>query len=300
MTIRVGVLGVVFLLLMCSSAVCDVLFTHEIQSDDYMLGKIDTRMRIGYTDQIKYMDKETRYKASLLKRFFGKVKVGRSTSEFNLKENTVSEVDWENEYIYTYPLASISDPDWHLKRTPFVKEREDFIKDRYEVSPPKISFEFKQDPEIIAGYSTRRVDIEVNLQTIDKKKDAQSLTRITQSLWLTDGVEGYGLYTKFNKDLSSKTGVNQYRLGLLGDLLSNLPQDLTFIENDLSRIKGYAVKSHFHIEGSYVQNFKDKPARTSTKVLKDETMILKEVLKTDTLDSSLFLPPASFSPKIIN
>jgi len=298
-TIQKCVLGVVFFLLICSSAVSDVLYTHESQSDDYMLGKIDARIRIGYTDQVKYMDKETRYKASLLKRFFGKVKTGRSTSEFNLKADTISEVDWENQYIYTYPLASVCDPDWHKKRTPFVKEREEFIKDRYAVSPPKISFVFKQDPEMMNGYSTRRVDILLNLETIDKKKNARSLTRITQSLWLTDEVEGYALYTQFNQNLSSKTGVDQYRLGLIGDLLSSFPQDLTSIEQDLSKIRGYAVKSHFHVEGSYIQNFKDKPSKTSIKVLKDETMVLKAVEKTTSLDASLFLPPASFSQKLV-
>lgn len=296
---RISTLSFLFFLLAYSSVFGDVLFTHELQSNDYMLGRIDSQIVIGYTDQIKYTNKTTEFNGNFLKRFFGKVKTSRSTSEFNLKENIFSEVDWENAYIYTYPLDKISDPEWHKKRTPFVKEREEFTKERYMVSPPEISFDFMDTPEMIDGYSTRKVVILLTLLTHDKKKNAQSHTKIVQTLWLTDRVEGFDLYNKFNQALSLKIGVDQHRLGLLGDLLQNFPQKLDSIEKDLSKIKGYAVKSHFHMEGSYIQNFKDKPPKKSSMVLKDETMVLKTVLKTASLDAGLFAAPAEFSKKII-
>lgn len=264
-----------------------------------MLGKTDIEMKVGYTADAKYANKETRYKSSFLKRFFGKVKVGRSTNTFNLKENTLSEVDWENAYIYTYPLASISDPEWHKKRAPFSKERETFAKERYIVKDPEILFEFYDAPEHVAGYTTRKVDIQLNLLTIDKKKNAQSITHITQSLWLTDAVKGFDLYNQFNRQLALKTGVHQHRLGVLGDLLSNYPNDLRAIENDLSKIKGYVVKSHLLIRGSYIQNRKDKPSKKSTLILKDETMTLTGVQTMAALDRSAFQPPRTFTVKTI-
>ncbi len=292
-------LGMFLLMWMGPAAAADVLFTHKIQSHDWMLGETSALMQVGYTDAAKYMDKETRYQGSLLKRFFGKVKTVRETSEFDLKGNYVSEVDWENRYVYVYPIDQISDPQWYNKRNPLAKEREEFLKDRYEVSPPRISFEFHDEPETVNGYSTRRVDVHLNLETFDKKKNAKSLTQITQSLWLTTEVDGYDLVMKFNKDLSNKTGVDRYRLGLLGDLLSYFPQDLADIETDLSKIDGYAVKSQFRLEGAYVQNYEDKPAKRIDKVLKEETTVLTKVLETAALDSNLFAAPESFARKPI-
>ncbi|MCG8564645.1 MAG: hypothetical protein MI747_06135 [Desulfobacterales bacterium] len=277
----------------------DVLFTHEIQSYDYMLGKTDARMHVGYTQGVKYTDKETRYTSGLLKRFFGKVKTGRSTSEFNLKTGRVAEVDWENEYVYAYPLARISDPDWHRKQTPFAREREEFVKDRYTVSEPVISFEFGEEPEQVNGYAAQRVDIQLELSTLDKKKNAQSITHITQSLWLSREVAGCEFHDQFNRELASRTGVDRHRLGLLGDLLSHFPRELSAIEGDLARISGYAVKSRFAMEGSYVRHFADQPSKTTTKLLKEETMELASASETPALDLALFQAPASFALKMV-
>ncbi len=286
-------------LMIAPSVMADVLFTHEIQSYDYLMGNTDTRMIIGYTDGIKYTDQEVQYKASFLKRFFGKVKTGRNTSEFNLKNNTMSEIDWANRYVYTYSLDRVSDPDWHKKRAPLAKEREAFTKERYLVSPPDISFEFSDEKEIIQGYSTRRVDIRLNLRTLDKKKNTHSDTNITQSLWLTDHVKGFDQYSAFNKNLSLKTQLDPHRLGLLGDLLENYPYDLNDIADELSKIRGYAVKSHLYIEGSYIQNNSKPIPKKSTLILKEETMLLKDIMVTSALDTSLFTPPEAFAQKIV-
>ncbi|RAM01490.1 hypothetical protein DO021_13465 [Desulfobacter hydrogenophilus] len=299
MSLRTFIFGVLFLLWTGAVSQADVLFTHEEKSNEFMLGETSARTLVGYTGDVKYADKKTRYESGLLKRFFGKVKTGRNTSEFDLKANTVSEVDWANRYVYVYPIANISDPEWHRKRSPMIKERRELVEQRYEVSPPQISFEFSKEPETVNGYSTKRVDIKLNLETTDKKKNAKSLTRITQSLWLSTEVKGYDLYTNFNKALSRKTGVNGYRLGLLGDLLSYYPQDLASIEDDLARVDGYTVKAKFLLEGSYIQTFEDKPPKKTDKVFKDETSVLTRVQEIPSLDSSLFLAPESFARKKI-
>lgn len=299
MNLRAFTFGMLLLLWTGAVAQADVLFTHEETSNEFMLGETSARILLGYTGDVKYTDTETRYKSSLLKRFFGKVKVGRSTSEFDLKENTVSEVDWASRYVYVYPIANISDPEWHRKRSPMIKERREIVEQRYEVSPPKISFEFSKEPITINGYSTKRVDIKLNLETTDKKKNAKSLTRITQSLWLCTEVKGYNIYTRFNNELAKKTGVNGYRLGLLADLLSYYPQDIATIEDELSRIDGYAVKARFLLEGSYIQNFADKAPKRTDQVFKEETSVLTGVQETSSLDSSLFVPPESFARKKI-
>lgn len=292
-------LGVILVLWTGAASQADVLFTHEETSHDFMLGETSAKVLLGYTHDVKYTDKLTCYQSGFLKRFFGKVKTGRNTSQFDLKENTVSEVDWENRYVYVYAIANISDPEWHRKRNPMMKERRELIEQRYEVSPPMISFEFSEEPETVNGYSTKKVVIKLNLETTDKKKNAKSITRITQSLWLSTEVKGYDLYTNFNEALSRKTGVNCHRLGLSGDLLSYYPLDLTSIEDDLSRVCGYAVKARFLLEGSYIQNFADKPPKKTDKVFKDQTTVLTCVQETSSLDSSLFLPPESFARKEI-
>ena len=296
---RPVVLGLLFLLWTGAASQADVLFTHEEKSHDFMLGETSATIRLGYTGDTKHTDRQTRYQSGLLKRFFGKVKTGRNTSTFDMKENTISEVDWENRYIYVYAIEDISNPEWHRKTSPMAAERRELVEQRYEVAAPRISFEFSRDPETVNGYLTRRVDIRLNLETHDKKKDAKSLTRITQSLWLSTKVKGYDLYTNFNRALCKKTGVNRHRLGLLADLLSYYPQDLASIETDLSRINGYAVKTKFLVEGSYIQNFADKPPKRTDKVFKNETCVLTSVQETPSLDPSLFRAPESFAVKKI-
>ena len=299
MLIRLFFYITIFVISIHSQLFANVIFTHEYKSVEYMLGQVDAEINFGYSDNVMYINKITKFNSSFLKRFFGKVKKGRSTSEFNLKKNAIYEIDWEKEYIYKYSLNKISDPNWHKEKKKFSKQVNEFSKKRYNVNKPNISFEFHEKKEIIKNYLTSPVTIRLNLKTFDKKKNAASITNIEQTLWLTKDIKGLETYSKFNNKLSKKTGVNFYRLGSLSYILKNFNQSLDSIKENLIKIKGYPVKSHLHVKGSYIENLNTKKEKKSTMVFKDETMILKNVSVTDKLDKKMFSLPLEFAEKII-
>ncbi|OQY00480.1 MAG: hypothetical protein B6I26_07875 [Desulfobacteraceae bacterium 4572_130] len=300
MLIRLCFYVTILIISIHSQLFADVVFIHEYKSVEYMLGKVDGEINFGYSDNVMYIDKITKFNGNFLKRFFGKVKTGRSTSEFNLKKNAVYEIDWEKEYIYKYSFDKISDPNWHKEKNKFTKQVNEFSKKRYKVDKPDIFFKFHKKKEMVKGYLTNPVTIQLNLKTFDKKKNAASITNIEQTLWLTKDIKGLKTYSEFNNKISEKTGVNSYRLGCLSYILKNFNKSIDSIKENLVKVKGYPVKSHLHVKGSYIENLNTEKEKKSTMVFKDETMILKNVLVTDKLDKKMFSPPFKFAEKIIN
>jgi len=264
-----------------------------------MLGNVDGEVNIGYTDNIMYMNKIVKFNGDLSKRFFGKVKTGRTTSEFNLEKNALYETDWEKKYIYKFSLDRISDPGWHKEKAEHTKKNDEFAKKRYEVKEPEISFEFHEKKEMVSGYNTIPVTVLLYLKTLDKKKNAASVTKIVQTLWLTDDIQGYDLYSEFNNKLSKKTGVNAYRLGNMSYILKNFTKPLDSIKSDLVKIKGYPVKSRLHVEGAYIRDLDTEKEKRSSMVFKDETMILKDVSVINKLDKKMFSAPSNFAEKLV-
>ncbi len=289
-------------LLICGyyNSFADVLFSHEYKNFEYMIGEVEGEIDIGYSEEAMYVNKIARFTGDLAKRFLGKVKTGRTTSEFNLKENALYEIDWEKEYIYKLPLETAADPEWYNKRIPNKKEIEEFSKERYDVKEPDISFEFHNEKDIINGYDAKRVTIVLLLETLDKKKNSASVTKIEQTLWLTEDIKGYDMYSEFGDKLSGKTGINPYRLGCMSYLLKNFTKPVDSIKVELAKIKGYPVKNHLRVEGSYINNLNTENEKSTNMVFKDETTILKSVSVPNELDKKKFSAPSHFAEKVVN
>jgi hypothetical protein len=173
------------------------------------------------------------------------------------------------------------------------KELAEFLKERYQVAEPQLSIRMLPEKEKAGGYMCLRAEASLRLETKDLKKNAASITIVRQKLWISDEVPGFSEYTDFHKKLAQKTGLDAERLGCLSFLLQYWQGSLEPVRARLNAVAGYPVKSILTVEGQYIKDIGTDSSKTHSFQIKEETMLLREVLL-EKLDESRFNPPAGF------
>ena len=273
----------------------DVLFVHNYQSDEYLMGKQESELRVGYTPRAMLVDKQTRYTGSWMKRFFGKVKEQRDTTHFLLEKRQIREIDWYKNKILTLPFENIHHARMLQVDNPMTEGAAQIINARYEVADPVFSIRVDPETKTVGGYPCRFIEADLRLETRDFKKSAASITLIRQHLWVSDAVPGADQYDDFHRRLAETLGVEAERLGQLNFLLRYWQGPLDPIREALIQIKGYPVQNDFFVEAQYVKNTSSPTPAVISKMIKKERMTLSEAKVIETLDESQFAAVGPFS-----
>ncbi|HBT89028.1 hypothetical protein [Desulfobacter sp.] len=294
-----GMLLGIWLALVCAmpAPACfgDVLFVHNYQSDEYLMGKQESELRVGYTPRAMLVDKQTRYTGSWMKRFFGKVKEQRDTTHFLLEKRQIREIDWYKNKILTLPFENIHHARMLQVNNPMTEGAAQIINARYEVADPVFSIRVDPETKTVGGYPCRFIEADLRLETRDLKKSAASITLIRQHLWVSDAVPGADQYGDFHRRLAETLGVEAERLGQLNFLLRYWQGPLDPIREALIQIKGYPVQNDFFVEAQYVKNTSSPTPAVISKMIKKERMTLSEAKVIETLDESQFAAVGPFS-----
>ncbi|MGD9685799.1 MAG: hypothetical protein AB7U43_02360 [Desulfobacter sp.] len=273
----------------------DVLFVHNYQSDEYLMGKQESELRVGYTPRAMLVDKQTRYTGSWMKRFFGKVKEQRDTTHFLLEKRQIREIDWYKNKILTLPFENMHHARMLQVDNPMTEGAAQIINARYEVADPVFSITVDPETKTVGGYPCRFIEADLRLETRDLKKSAASITLIRQHLWVSDAVPGADQYGDFHRRLAETLGVEAERLGQLNFLLRYWQGPLDPIREALIQIKGYPVQNDFFVEAQYVKNTSSPTPAVISKMIKKERMTLSEAKVIETLDESQFAAVGPFS-----
>ncbi|MDX9962861.1 hypothetical protein [Desulfobacter postgatei] len=294
-----GMLLGLWLALVCAmpAPVCfgDVLFVHNYQSDEYLMGKQESELRVGYTPRAMLVDKQTRYTGSWMKRFFGEVKEQRDTTHFLLEKRQIREIDWYKNKILTLPFENMHHARMLQVDNPITEGTAQIINARYEVAEPVFSITVDPETKTVGGYPCRFIEADLRLETRDLKKSAASITLIRQHLWVSDAVPGADQYDDFHRRLAETLGVEAERLGQLNFLLRYWQGPLDPIREFLIQIKGYPVQNDFFVEAQYVKNTSSPTPAVISKKIKKERMTLSEAKVIETLDESRFAAVGPFS-----
>lgn len=293
--IRLGI----WLALVCAmpAPVClgDVLFVHDYQSDEYLLGKQESELRVGYTPRAMLVDKQTRYTGSWMKRFFGEVKEQRDTTHFLLEKRRIREIDWYRSKILTLPFENIQHVRMLQANNAMTEGAAEIINARYQVTDPVFTIRVAPETKTVDGYPCRYIEADLRLETRDLKKNAASITLIRQHLWVSDAVPGADQYDDFHRHLAETLGLEAERLGQLNFLLRYWQGPLAPIRESLIQIKGYPVQNDFFVEAQYVKNINSQTPSVISKMIKKERMILRKAKVIETLDESRFAAVGPFS-----
>jgi hypothetical protein len=273
----------------------DVLFVHNYQSDEYLMGKQESELRVGYTPRAMLVDKQTRYTGSWMKRFFGEVKEQRDTTHFLLEKRQIREIDWYKNKILTLPFENMHHARMLQADNAMTEGAAQIINARYEVADPVFSITVDPETKTVGGYPCRFIEADLRLETRDLKKSAASITLIRQHLWVSDAVPGYDQYDDFHRRLAETLGVEAERLGQLNFLLRYWQGALDPIREALIQIKGYPVQNDFSVEAQYVKNTSSPTPAVISKMIKKERMTLSEAKVIETLDESRFAAVGPFS-----
>jgi hypothetical protein len=276
----------------------DVLFVHDYKATEYLMGAQDAELLAGYTGQAMFLDKKARYTGRMMEVFLGKDKEVRETVHFLLDKDQIREIDYYKGKVIVFPLEKLSDISWIKGKETLDKDTAEMIRERYRTVPPKLSVTIHPKKETLGGYTCRRVDMNMRLETIDVKKNSSSVTLVKQTLWVSTTVPGYDEYTAFHRKLAKRLGLDALRLGNLSVLLGYWEGSLDPIRDSLKGVKGYPVKSVITVEGHYTASVGTDSAKTNTMQLKEESVELRKVL-TGTLDKTRFMAPSEFGVTVV-
>ena len=289
----------IWLVLACAipAPVCfgDVLFAHDYQSDEYLMGKQESELRVGYTPRAMLVDKQTRYTGSWMKRFFGEVKEQRDTTHFLLEKRQIREIDWYKSKILILPFENIHHVRMLQANNAMMEGAAEIINARYEVADPVFHITIAPETITVGGYPCRYIEADLRLETRDLKKSAASITLIRQHLWVSEAVPGADQYDDFHRHLAETLGLEAERLGQLNFLLRYWQGSLDPIRESLMQIKGYPVQNDFSVEAQYVKNTNSPTPAVISKMIKKERMTLSEAKVIETLDESRFAAVGPFS-----
>ena len=285
-------------LLLASPCRADVLFIHDYKLTEYLMGKQEADVLIGYTDQAMFIDKNIRYTGKIMTTLFGKVKEGRETTHFLLDKDQIREIDYYKGKIIVFPFERLSDISWVKQKQQISEEAAQIIRERYRVSEPLLSVKILPKKEKINGYSCQLVEAELQLETVDVKKNSSSVTLVKQKLWVSEAVPGYAQYRAFHDKLAKRLGLDAVRLGCLSGMLRYWDGSLDPIHKSIKDVKGYPVKSVILVEGRYTAGIGTASAKTSSGQLKEESMELREVL-TDKPVKARFAEPPGFGVTVV-
>ncbi len=271
----------------------DALFVNDYQVDEYLLGKKEARLSVGYTRQSMFVEKTTRFTGGWMKRFFGEVKEEKVATFFLLAENQIREIDWQNNRIYVFPFDHLTTIQWIKEKKDAYQGVSEIIKDRYKVKVPQLSIQIRKDRETIQGFVCRVADAHLRLETVDRKKNATSVTLVDQTLWVSEAVPGFDDYQKFHEHLARRLGLEAERLGCFNFILRYWDGSLDPIHEQLSRVRGYPVQTRLTVRAQYTTGADTDTPKTITKQLKSEAVTLKEV-NLQKIDPALYVDPENF------
>lgn len=276
----------------------DVLYIHDHIATEYLVGKKESDLFVGYTDQAMYIDKKIRYTGKLMTTIFGKVSEGRETTHFLLDQDQIREINYNNSKIIIFPLERLTDVNWLRQKQKLSEADAAVIRERYRVSEPVLSVNILPQNETVGGYLCRVFEVNLRLETIDIKRNSSSVTLIKQKLWVSEAVPGYSKYRAFHEKLAKRLGFDAVRLGGLSGVLSYWDGSLDPIRKSIKDVSGYPVKTVINVEGRYTIGLGTPKAKTSTANLKEESVLLKEVV-TDRPVKPRFAEPSGFGVTIV-
>lgn len=287
-------------LLLLSITICraDVLFIHDYRATQYMVGKQDADLLIGYTDQAMYFDKKIRYTGEMMKTLLGKVQEGRETSHFLLDRDQIREMDYHKSIIYIFPFNRLTDINWIRQKQKLSEREAKIIEERYRVLDPRLSVRILPQKEKVNGYLCQVVEADLRLETLDLKRNSSSVTLISQKLWVSEDVPGYAQYSAFHEKLSKRLGFEAVRLGGLSAMLRYWDGSLEPIRKSIENVRGYPVRSVLRAEGRYTAGVGTGTQKTHSMALKEEDIDLREAL-TDRPVAVRFPEPAGFRVTVV-
>jgi hypothetical protein len=286
------------LFLLASPCRADVLFIHAYKTTEYLMGKQEADLLIGYTDQAMYIDKNIRYTGTMMTTLFGKVKEGRETAHFLLDQDQIREMDYHSGKILVFTFDRLTDVNWIKQKQKISEPEEQVIKERYRVSEPRLSVKILPVKEEINGYLCQIVEAELTHETIDMKRNSSSVTLVKQKLWVSEAVPGYDQYRAYHEKLAKRLGFDAVRLGGLSGVLRYWDGSLDPIRKSIMDVKGYPVKSVIHVEGIYTTGVGTATAKSHSANLKEETVELREAL-TNKPVKPRFPEPPNFGVTIV-
>jgi len=294
----IHIAAVAALFLFASPCRADVLYIHDYKSTEYLMGKQEAELLVGYTEQAMFIDKNIRYTGKMMTTLFGKVKEGRETTHFLLDKDQIREMDYHKGKIVIFPFEKLTDVNWVKQKQQISEDEAKTIRERYRVSEPILSVKIHSKKEMINGYSCQLVEAELKHETIDIKRNSSSVTIVKQKLWISEAVPGYGQYRALHDKLAKRLGLDAVRLGGLSGILRYWDGSLDPLRKSIKDVKGYPVKSIIHVEGSFTAGVGTGSAKTSSVQLKEEISELREVL-TDKPIAARFAEPSGFGVTMV-
>lgn len=285
-------------LLLAPPCRADVLFIHDYKATEYLMGKQDADLLIGYTGQAMFIDKKTRFTGTMMTTLFGKVTEERETTHFLLDKDQIREIDYYKGKIIVFPFERLSDVNWVKQKQQISEANAEIIRERYRVSEPVLSVKILPQKEEMNGYPCQVVEADLRLETVDVKKNSSSVTLVKQKLWVSEAVPGYAQYRAFHEKLAKRLGFDAVRLGGLSGMLRYWDGSLDPVRKSIKDVKGYPVKSIISVEGRYTSGVGTASAKTSSVQLKEESMELREVL-TDKPVKARFPEPTDFGVTVV-
>jgi hypothetical protein len=253
----------------------DAVFVYELKTDDAFTGEKEAVMVTAFSPQAMYLDVQTRYIGSWMKRIFGKVTESRETTHFLLNERQVREVNWHRNNVRVFPIDKIADVGWVTEKSTRTAEAEDIVKDRYTIVPPQFEITNTGVQAVINGFDATRIDTFLQMETHNKKNNSTSITQIRQELWVSRNLPQYQVYQAFFGALADQLGLEAERLKSLSYVLQYWQGSLDPIRDKLIAIEGLPVKSVTSVEAVYVKNVGSPKSETMRKQIKTETVLLK-------------------------
>ena len=289
----------VLLSLWVSSAAADVLYVYDIRSTELLMDEKRTELKIGYGSRLMVMDANVRYTGGWMQRLFGEVKEERHTTLVVLDQEQVREVSWENWTVTILPLERLRDAAWVREKTSPEPEAEEHLAGRYQPLEPLLSVEEHPEPEQVEGYACRRVEAKLRLETRDTRRNATSVTHVTQTLWLTEDITGFADRREAHRELASKLGLDAGRLGSLSFILRYWPGSLEPVRELVERARGVFVKSLLTVDAEYTSGVGSASLKTVTRRLKEELIQLRAV-ESGPLERSAFDAPPQFRTVVLD
>jgi hypothetical protein len=282
-------------ILILSAAPCaaDALFVYELRTDDPFTGEKEAVMQTAFAPGGMYLDIKTKFVGSWMKRIFGKVTESRETTHFLLDERQIREINWQRGNVKVYAMDQIADVGWISESTARDAEIEAIVRERYTVSQPQIGILPTGEMAEINGIAARKFEISLRTETYDKRKNASSITLVTQELWVSESLPQYEFYRSFFEALADQLGLEAERLKALSFVLQYWQGSLDPIRDKVSAIRGVPVRSVTTVEAVYVKNVGTAQSETIRKRIKTETLDLKGVY-TQPLDMESFKYPDNY------
>ena len=272
-----------------------VLHLFDYTIDEFVVGEKRAELAVCYAGGNKYSDKRTTYMGSFLKKWFGGEKTTRETANVLLDQDLIREIDYLKHRVIDYPLDKIVDPDWYDRHSPreIPSTARTVIDARYQVKAPQFSLTVSPESVMVDNRPCVHVIAELRLETLDRIKNASSVTRIRQAMWLTDQVRGIDEFRSFNRAMEARLGIDAARVGIFGNILSYWQGGLDAIQAQLNSVSGYPVKKEVLVTAIYTAGVGTDGAKRTEALISKISVNLREVAEAPS-GMERFDPPKGF------